>query len=57
MLEKSYSNTIGIYKTTIPFSAKASEAQGYGQSIFGYKPSCKVAKAYRDLTNEVLGQS
>lgn len=43
-----------LFKTTIPQNIRLNEAQSNGKSIFDYDNSCKGAKAYLDLTEEIL---
>lgn len=50
-----YSKHVNIYDCVIPKSIKAAECPGSGKSIFKYDPRGTVAKAYKQLTKEVLG--
>jgi len=43
-----------LYKTVIPQNIKLNEAQANGKSIFDYDPDSKGAKAYQNLTKEVI---
>lgn len=54
-LRESYGELIKIYDSIIPASVKAKECTAHGMSILKYKPNCKVALAYKELTREVLG--
>lgn len=49
-----YGQYLHIFQTYIPHSIRAAETSANGTSIFLYDPKGKVAKAYRDLTKEVL---
>lgn len=51
---ESYGRYIKIFKTSIPIAIKAAETTTKGKSIFAYEPSSKVAKAYEELTKEVI---
>jgi chromosome partitioning protein len=53
MLRDTYKNN-RIFKTQIPFSVRAAEMSAEGVSIFRHDPKGKVAKAYLELTKEVL---
>ena len=52
-LEKILGERIHIFSTRIPHSVRASEASQEGKSIYSYRKSCTVAKAYEALTKEV----
>lgn len=45
---------IGVFEVTIPSSVKAAETSALGSSVFIHCPNVKVAKAYENLTKEVL---
>lgn len=49
-----YGSNIKVFDTEIPFSIRAVETSAEGKSIFSYDKGGKVAKAYQDLTREVL---
>ena len=49
-----YGQIVRVFKTEIPYAVKAAEVPGKGQSIFAYDPNGKVAKAYENLTKEVM---
>ena len=53
-LREAYGEHIRIMESIIPASVKAQEASTFGQSIYTYKGSNNVAKAYEGLTQEVL---
>ncbi len=44
-----------VFRTQIPFSVRAAEMSAEGISIYKHDPEGKVAKAYLELTEEVLG--
>ena len=46
--------SIGVFDVVIPSSIKAVETSAMGASIYAYCPNVKVAKAYAELTKEVL---
>ena len=54
-LRQQYGNHLRIYETRIPMSVRAAETSAAGQSIFAYDGGSKVAEAYMDLAQEVLG--
>jgi len=43
-----------LFSTVVPRSVKMAEAPSYGLPIVEYAPSSAGAKAYMDLTREVL---
>lgn len=49
-----YGHVVRVFDTEIPYAVRAAEVPGKGQSIFRYDPNGKVAKAYEQLTKEVL---
>ena len=49
-----YGRVVHVFATEIPYAVRAAEVPGKGQSIFEYDPNGKVAKAYEQLTREVL---
>lgn len=49
-----YGKLVNVFTTEIPNAVRAAEAPGKGQSIFKYDPKGTVAKAYEQLTKEVL---
>lgn len=46
-----------LLKTAIPQNVKLNEAQSQGQSIFTYAPDSTGAKAYNNLTKEIMEMS
>jgi len=54
-LRQQYGNHLRIYETRIPMSVRAAETSAAGQSIFTYDGGSKVAEAYMQLAQEVLG--
>ena len=55
LIHETYGEHINIFRETIPFSVRAAEASAEGVSIYSHDPRGKVAKAYENLTKEVLG--
>ena len=55
-LKEVYSESIGIFETSIPASVRLVEASAEGKSIFIHDPSGKAAQAYQKLTEEVLSR-
>ena len=53
-LKESYGDTLRIFESIIPMSVRAAETSAVGVSIYLHDPKGKVAKAYMDLTEEVL---
>ena len=53
-LRSAYGNTIRIFDTEIPTSIRMAESASLGQSIYEYDPKGKLAKAYEQLTKEVM---
>ena len=45
-----------VYQTVIPRNIRLSEAPGFGKPIMLYDAHSQGAKAYEDLTKEVLGE-
>lgn len=45
---------IGVFDIAIPSSVKAAETSALGSSVYIHCPNVKVAKAYENLTKEVL---
>ena len=54
ILYQHYGNNIHIFEEVIPMSVRAAEAAAEGVSIYTHDPKGKVAKAYLELTKEVL---
>ena len=55
LLRDTYGGKLKIFDTEIPHSVRAAEISAEGKSIYAHDPNGKVAKAYTDLTKEVLG--
>ena len=53
-LRNAYGAQIKIFDAMIPESVRAKECTAHGVSIYKYDPKGKVAKAFEDLTKEVL---
>lgn len=53
-VRETYGTNIPIFESVIPISVKAAEASAEGISIYGHCVNCKVANAYKELTQEVL---
>ncbi|HUZ89567.1 MAG TPA: ParA family protein [Candidatus Acidoferrales bacterium] len=43
-----------VFKSVIPRNVRVGEASSHGRSVLEFDPSCKGAKAYRNLAAEVL---
>mgnify|MGYP001059324774 FL=1 len=54
MINEYYGDSIPIFESKIPFSVKASETSAAGVSIFSLDKKHPVAKAYEELTKEVI---
>ena len=54
LLKETYGKNIYIFQSEIPYSIKGAEMSAYGKSIFSFEPKGKIAKAYENLTKEVL---
>ena len=53
-VNQAYGDTIPIFQMVIPMSVRASETSQAAKNIYDYDPQGKAAKAYRELTKEVL---
>lgn len=53
-IRSNFGMRVKIFDTQIPVGVRAAEASKTGQSIFKYDPDSKPAKAYMELTKEVL---
>ena len=53
-LRKNYGSVIKIYHSAIPMAVKAAEVASKEVSIYKYEPNSPAAKAYAELTKEVL---
>ncbi len=56
LIHETYGQHMTVFPTSIPRGVKAAETTATGQSIFGYAPQSKVASAYKELTDQILGQ-
>ncbi|MBQ4347267.1 MAG: ParA family protein [Firmicutes bacterium] len=54
LLKETYGRNIHIFNSEIPFSIKGAEMSACGKSIFSFEAKGKVAKAYENLTKEVV---
>ena len=54
-IQESYRGFAKLYSTKIPRSVRVAEAPGLGCSIYRHDPRGKAARAYRSLTEEVMG--
>ena len=54
LLKETYGKSIYIFQSEIPYSIKGAEMRAYGKSIFSFEPNGKIAKAYENLTKEIL---
>ena len=54
LINEYYGDSIPIFESKIPFSVKASETSAAGVSIFSLDKKHPVAKAYEELTKEVI---
>ena len=54
LLEDTYGDAVRVFRSRIPFSVRAAEANAEGVSIFKHDPKGKVAYAYRIFAEEVL---
>lgn len=54
LLHNTYDGHIRIFESIIPLSVRAAETSAEGKSIYLHDPSGRVAKAYNELTKEVL---
>ena len=53
-LRRQYGSLMKVYKTQIPIAISAAEVPAKGESIFSYDKNSTVAKAYEQLTKEVI---
>ncbi len=53
-LRGAYDDRIKIFDTMIPESVRAKECTAYGDSIYKYDSKSKVARAFEELTKEVM---
>lgn len=54
ILRNQYGNRMKIYSSQIPVAVKAAETSFKGRSIYSYDKNSPVAKAYEELTKEVI---
>ena len=54
ILRNQYGNRMKIYSSQIPVAVKAAETSFQGKSIYAYDKNSSVAKAYENLTKEVI---
>ena len=54
LINEYYGDSVPIFESKIPFSVKASEISAAGVSIFSLDKNHPVAKAYEELTKEVI---
>ncbi|MCF0132954.1 MAG: ParA family protein [Blautia sp.] len=54
-VRETYGTNVPIFECVIPVSVKAAEASAEGISIYGHCRNSKVSNAYKELTQEVLG--
>ena len=54
LINEYYGDSVPIFESKIPFSVKASETSAAGVSIFSLDKKHPVAKAYEELTKEVI---
>lgn len=54
VLRRDYGDKLRVFNAEIPLAIKAAETSAEGKSIFVYDSNGKVAKAYEELTKEVL---
>lgn len=53
-LREAYGSQIKVFDVMIPESVRAKECTAFGVSIYKHDPKGKVAKAFKELTKEVL---
>ena len=54
MVHSAYEEAFRFFESEIPISVRAAETSIEGTSIYMHNPSGKVAKAYENLTKEVI---
>ncbi len=57
LIRETYGKNIRIFDAEIPKATKAAETSAMGFSIFKHDPMGKVAKAYSDVTKEVIADA
>ncbi|MFQ9166247.1 MAG: ParA family protein [Lachnospiraceae bacterium] len=55
LVVENYGSRVKVFDSSIPVSVRAAEISAEGISIYRHDPNGKVAKAYEELTKEVLG--
>jgi len=55
LLKENYGSHVRIFETMIPKSVRAAETAAEGVSIFSHDPNGRVARAYREFVEEMLG--
>ena len=53
-MRENYGKSLKVFDTIIPKAVKTAEGTFKGKSIFSYDKNSKSAKAYENLTKEVL---
>lgn len=54
VLRRDYGDKLRVFKSEIPMAIRAAETSAEGKSIYAYDPKGKAARAYEQLTKEVL---
>lgn len=54
MIKETYNGKLKIFGQNIPLSVRASEISVEGKSIYAHDPNGKAARAYAELTNDIL---
>ena len=54
VLRRNFGGQIRVFHSEIPIAVKAAEGSSKGKSIFSYDPGGTVARAYTELTKEVI---
>lgn len=57
LIRETYGKNIRVFDAEIPKATKAAESSAMGFSIFKHDPMGKVAKAYSDVTKEVIADA
>jgi len=57
LIRETYGKNIRVFDAEIPKATKAAETSAMGFSIFKHDPMGKVAKAYSDVTKEVIADA
>lgn len=56
-IRNEFGSKMNVYNTSIPIATKAAEATNKGQSIYAYDSNNAAAKAYENLTKEVIAHA